>query len=61
MNLASTDTVLGSITWRKSGNRWSATIHSAEGFMTIEANSEEEAIDNAMVASFLVVPLSLDD
>jgi hypothetical protein len=52
-----TDTVLGSITWRKIGNRWAATIHSSEGFITIESNSEKAAIDYAMVASFLLAPL----
>lgn len=61
MNSTGTDTVLGSITWRKIGNRWTATIHSAEGFITVESNSEEEAIDHAMVASFLVATLPLDD
>ncbi len=57
MNATGTDTVLGSITWRKIGNRWSATLHSAEGFITIESNSEEEALDYAMIASFLIVPV----
>jgi hypothetical protein len=61
MNSTGTDTVLGSITWRKIDNRWAATLHSAEGFITIESNSEEEAIDYAMVASFLVAQLPSDD
>lgn len=61
MDPTGTDTVLGSITWRKIGNRWAATIHSAEGFITIESNSEEEALDYAMVASFLIAPLPLVD
>ena len=56
MNSTGTDTILGSITWRRIGNRWAATIHSSEGFITIESNSENEALDYAMVASFLLVP-----
>jgi hypothetical protein len=51
------DVVLGSITWRRIGRRWSATIHSAEGFITFESDSEEDALNHAMVASFLFAPL----
>ena len=61
MDSTSADTILGSITWRKLGNRWFATIHSADGFLTIESNSEEGAIDDAMVASFLIAPWPSDD
>jgi len=61
MNSTGTDTVLGSITWRKIGKRWAATIHSSEGLITIESNSEKEALDYAMVASFLLAPLPLVD
>jgi hypothetical protein len=52
-----TDVVLGSITWRKIGDRWIATVHSSEGFITIESSCQSDALDYAMVASFLVAPL----
>ena len=61
MDSTGTDTVLGSITWRKMGHRWLATIHSADGFITVESSSKEQAIGYAMVASFLIVPLPLAD
>jgi hypothetical protein len=61
MNSTSTDIILGSITWRKIGNRWAATIHSSEGFITIESDSEQEALDYATVASFLIAPLPMVD
>ena len=61
MDSTGTDTILGSITWRKIGHQWAATIHSSEGFITVESNSKEQAIDFAMVASFLFVPLPLID
>jgi hypothetical protein len=51
------DLVLGSITRRKIGRRWSATIHSAEGFITFESDSAEDALNHAMMASFLFAPL----
>ena len=61
MDTTRTDTVLGSITWRRIGHRWSATIHSTEGFITFQSSSREQAIDQAMVASFLFVsPRSID-
>jgi hypothetical protein len=51
------DLVLGSITWRRIGRRWAATIHSAGGFITFESDSADDALNQATMASFLFASL----
>ena len=49
------DQTLGNIVLRMIRNgRWSATYQAPTGFITVEAESFEEAIDCALMASFLV-------
>jgi hypothetical protein len=50
------DVILGSITWRRIGVRWSATFHGRDGFVTVESDSEEAALNYAMLTSFLLAP-----
>jgi hypothetical protein len=56
------DETLGNVTCRRiRSDRWAATYHAPNGFITIEAGSFDEAIDFAVLASFLLVDPTIRD